>query len=235
MSFVAAISDAARIGTWSRACVALAGVADQIAFTVRATSLSMLAVNSSKTTHGEVHFEQGFFNEIAFSAAGVLEDGYCRAAGAYSFVVSSKHLVMLLKNSDAASLNYVCLQVECSTHTPAVRRYKLGVEILTKKLVLKKYQIGFQPVEVAPTDIPARYETRARGNDVFQYLVPAATFKQFLDTAHAAAEDFGVEAKAGRIAFEAYTKLVLRDRDCLKQPMLVTMQMAVADLARCNL
>lgn len=237
MSFVAAINNPRNISTWTRACVALAGVSDQISFTVLDATLSMLAVSSSRTTHAEVQFTRDFFKDLAFSTDSIISDGFRdRETGpAYSFVVASKHLGMLLKNSDPHGLNYVCLRVECSTGTPAMRKYKLNVEILTKKLVLKKYQIGFQPVDFENTDIPARYNANLQENDVYMFSIQAPIIKLFLDTAHASTEDFGVEVKGSKIIFSAYTKLVVKDRDYLKQPMLIGILMAIDDLEESNL
>ncbi|KAJ8141369.1 hypothetical protein OY671_005459 [Metschnikowia pulcherrima] len=233
MSFVAAINSIRNIATWSRACVSLAGVSDQISFTVSKKLVTMLAVSSSRTTHGEIRFEREFFQEIDFKTNDIMEDGF--DGDSYSFVVSSKHLVMLLRNSGPHSLDYVCLRVECSANLPSIRRYKLNVEILTKNLVLKKYQIGFQPVEFTRTDIPTRYESRSMDNDIYRFSIQAAIIKQFLETAHASTEDFRIELKASKIIFTAYTKQVMKDRDYLKQPMHIMISMAVEDLEDSNL
>ncbi|GEQ72468.1 hypothetical protein JCM33374_g6155 [Metschnikowia sp. JCM 33374] len=237
MPFVAAINNSRNIATWTRACVSLAGVSDQISFTVSETALTMLAVSSSRTTHGEIVFERDFFKEIAFTDDGSFPEGSDETSNGpnFSFVVASRHLVMLLKNSDAHSINYVCLRVENSASTPESRKYKLNVEILTKKLVLKKYQISFSPADIERTDIPHRYDALLHEHGIYTFTIDVTTIKSFLDTAHASTEDFGIEVKAPKIIFKAYTKQVVKDKDYLKQPMQVSISMAIDDLDESNL
>lgn len=233
MSFVAAIDDLRNILKWCRCCVSLAGVSDQIIVTFTLSSLSIQAMNSSKTTHGVMTFAGPFFKEFTYDTAHILQDCVQKTGGSLaklSFVVSSKHLVMLFKNLQASSLNYICLNVDCASDTPRIRRYKLNVEIYTKKLILKKYQVNYQPVSIDDISIFQQYDALLEESQINHLVIDNTILKLFIDMVPTPTEDLKIEVKLTKINFCAYTKQVLKDRDYLKQPMLVTISMAVEEL-----
>lgn len=240
MSLVAAIDQPKSISTWSRALVSLAGILDHIRFTACSQSLTLLAVNSSRTTHGEVVFNCQFFREFSLKTASIMPEGFQvnesdHSRSTYSFIVSSKHIVVLFKNLDAANLSYICLQADCHHDVPIMRRYKLMVEILTKKLIVKKYQMNYQPVLHHAVDIPREYKQDYEEGNARYFMVETATLKLFFDMVPVSTEDFRIDVKTSKILFGAYTKQILKDHQCLKQPMLITILMAVDELTDSNL
>lgn len=240
MSLVAAIDTPKNISVWSKSVSSLAAILEHIRFTVCETHLILLAVNSSRTTNGEIVFTTQFFRELTFSTEGITHEGLDAdevdfALSKYSFVVSSRHMVMLFKNIDSSNLNYICLRVECRSDTPMARKYKLMVEVLTKKLIVKKFHMNYQPVTGDLNEIVSKYKSEYEEGYVHHFLAETATFKLFLDMVSVATEDFSIEAKQSKIVFGAYTKQILKDREFLKQPMLVTILMSTEELMDTNL
>lgn len=240
MSFVAAIDQARNKTTWSRAVIALASVLDHIQFSISSESLTLSAVNSSRTTHGEIVFDCLFFRDYAFHTSSIMREGYLvdsrdSTRSAYSFIVSSKHMVVLFKNLDSANLSYICLQADFHEDVPITRRYKLLVEVLTKKLIVKKYQMNYQPVSRRSVEIPALYKQDYEEGNARYLRMDTATLKLFFDMVPVTTEDFRIDVKAAKILFGAYTKQILKDREYLKQPMLITILMAVDELMDLNL
>lgn len=240
MSIVAAIDDTRNISVWCRSVISLAGILENVRFSVSQKNLMLLAVNVSKTTNGEVVFSRRFFREFTFNTDSIMFEGYNAQESdselsTYSFIVASKHLVMLFKNLDSASLNYVCMRVDCLATTPEIRKYKLMVEVFTKKLIVKKFHMYYQPVSGDHNTIVSQYKNEYELGAVHHFTAETATFKLFLDLVPVATEDFSIEAKTSKILFDAYTRQVLKDRELLKQPMLVTILMATEELVNTNL
>lgn len=234
MSFTAAIHGTQNLSAWTRALLALAGVSDQIRVAVSKSTVLLQAVNASRTTHGEIEFPTAFFEDYAFHTSSILPEGY-HADGdrsSYSLLVALKHVAMLFRSLDPASVDYVCLRVDCSTATPALRRYKLHVEMLTKKLVLKKYQMNYSPVEHHQTPIPQLYK---HDDSVRFFRIDTSVFKLFLDMVPVATEDFSITVKPHKINFGAYTRQIVKDRELLKQPMLIVILMDTGELCESNM
>lgn len=223
MSFVAAIEQAQNIATWAKACLSLASVSDQIQFCVAESSITIRAVNMSRTALGQVTFDAAFFGHLE------------ALADPESFLVSSKHMAMLFRTLDAAKLEYVCLVRHDDPETPPSRRHKLSVEVYTKGLVLKKYQLGLLPAQGGPSTIPAHYEALLAQGQVHHFVIDTQILKLFLDMVPAATLDFVLEAKATKVSFSAFNKNAAKDRDYLKQPMAITIQMAIDELEDSNL
>lgn len=240
MSIVAAIDDAKHLSIWSKCVNSLAAVLDHIRFSFRPKDLVLLAVNSSRTTNGEVSFNTSFFRELAVSSHLISSEGYTEdpadpSRSAYSFIVASKHMVMLFKNLNSANLDYICLRVDCRPDTPPARKYKLMVEVLTRKLVVKKFQMNYQPVTGSLNTVVAQYNAEYEKGNIHYFQAETATFKLFLDMVPVATEDFSIEVKQAKIVFGAYTKQVVKDREFLKHPMLITILMATEELMDTNL
>lgn len=236
MSFVATIDETPNITTWARSVVALATVSDLIRFAVSGRTLSIHAVNSSRTTHAEMVFLRPFFREYTFNPTSILAEGFHEDEtdhedSCYSFIVTLRHVVMLFRSLDAANVSYVSLRVDCTPTTTAARRYKLNIEVLTKRLVLKKYQVAYQPVEYQKTAIANFYKLA----DVHFFKTEHAVLKLFLDMAPVSTEDFSIAVKPHKVTFGAFTKQILKDRELLKQPMLITILIATDELADTNM
>lgn len=187
-------------------------------------------MNAAKTTNEEISFGISFFRDFKYNNKAILRDGYSAEHDSYSFIVSSKLMVMLFRTLDPSKVNYVHFHVDCNEKTPESRRYKLNVEVFTKKQLLKKYLIGYSPAEFVPTDIPERYLELHKKNDVCQFCLEVSVFKQFMDIVPIASEDFGIEAKVNKLTFLAYTKQNIKESDYLKQAMLISVLMAVDEL-----
>lgn len=240
MSLVAAIDNPRNISVWSRSVNSLASILDHVRFSLCGNNLTLLAINSSRTTNGEIVFTSQFFRELTFSTESVSAEGFTAneldyALSTYSFIVSSKHMVMLFKNLDSSSLNYICLRVDCRSDTPPAKKYKLLVEVLTKKLIVKKFHMNYQPATGELNKIVSQYKDEHKSGDVHHFMAETAIFKLFLDMVPFATEDFSIEVKMSKILFGAYTKQVIKDREFLRQPMLVTILMATEELMDTNL
>lgn len=235
MALVAAIDSATNITTWSRVVSSLAAILEHICLSVSPESLTLLAVNSSRTTHGEIVFDRGFFHDYELQTELDASEND-QSAAVFSVVVASKHMLVLFKNLDAHNLNYVCLQMNRDSNTPVARRNKLLVEVLTKKLLVKKYHISFLPVEyTAASTVGTKYKAEVQEGRGNFYMMETAIMKQFFDMVPLGAEDFSLDVKTAKILFGAYTKQVVRDREYLKQPMLMTISLAVNELMDTNL
>lgn len=230
MSLIAATDQPKNISTFARCCLSLANISGQLCLSFTENELYILAVNAVKTGNGEVSFRSSFFRDYTFNTHDILSDGHHQPSRNYSFVVSAKLMAMLFRGLDSNAVNYVHFGVECSESTPSSRRYKLNVEIFTKKQVLKKYQIGYLPVVFIPTDVPARYYQLHEKNRINQFSLEAPTYKLFIDMVPTASDDFKIEAKLKKLTFLASPPLTAKETDYLKQPMLISVQMSVDDL-----
>lgn len=237
MSIVAAIDDAKHMSIWAKCVNSLATILDHIRFSFGPNELTLLAVNSSRTTNGEVSFTTSFFRELSVSThlEGYTVSETDNSRSAYSFIVSSKHMVMLFKNLESSSLNYICLRVDCRQEIPPARKYKLMVEVLTKKLVVKKFHMNYQPVTGSLNTIVPQYNDEYEKGNLHYFQTETSTFKLFLDMVPVATEDFSIEVKMAKIVFGAYTKQVVKDREFLKQPMQITILMSTEELMDTNL
>ncbi|KAF3989392.1 hypothetical protein FT663_02756 [Candidozyma haemuli var. vulneris] len=240
MSFVAAIDSSKNIGVWSRAVNALAQISDQIKFNITASTLTLSSVNPSRTGNGEVSFDRSYFREYTFdtqniSIAGFRIDENDHESSSYSCIVSSKHMVVLFKNLDAASLSYICLRLECYDGVPRNKEYKIFVEILTRKMIVKKYSVNYQPVLPQESSIPRIYKKDFDTGKCKHLMMESSTMKSFLDMVPLSTEDFKIDVKQTKISFVAHTRQVLKDRELLKQPMSITISMAISELLESNL
>ncbi|QFZ27900.1 putative DNA damage checkpoint protein [Clavispora lusitaniae] len=240
MSFVAAIDSPTNIATWSRCVISLAAISEHICFSIFPDTLALSAINSSRTTHGEIAFTGPFFHDYDFQTDLILPEGFSTTTSSnsnpkYSFVVASKHMLTLFKNLEPSNLSYIFLRVDCNESTPIARRNKLLVEILTKKLIVKKYQMNYSPVEHMGTAIGTSYKTEFEEGNVNFFMMETAIMKSFFDMVPLATEDLSIDVKTTKISFGAYTKQVLKDREYLKQPMSITISMAVNELMDSNL
>lgn len=240
MSFVAAIDNSKNIAGWSRAVNALAQILDQIKINITGLAMTLLAVNPSRTSSGEISFERLYFREFSFDTANISPVGYRADENdhnnlAYSCIVSSKHMVVLFKNLDAASLSYICLQLDCYEGVPRNKKFKIFVEILTRKMIVKKYLMNYQPVLPQDLRIPSLYKKQFDSGNCRHLMMESNTMKSFLDMVPLSTEDFKVDVKQTKILFVAHTRQVLKDRELLKQPMLITILMAIDELMELNL
>lgn len=240
MSFVAAIDSSKNISVWSRAVNALAQVLDQIKFTITATGLTLLAVNPSRTSHGDISFQKHFFREFLFDTANIMVSGFRAGeldpnALSYSCIVSTKHMVVLFKNLDAGGLSYICLRFDCHQNVPRNKEFRILVEILTRKMIVKKYLMNYQPVLPQEVLIPRLYKKDYDLGRCKHLKMETGTMKSFLDIVPVSTEDFMIDVKLTKILFVAHTKQVVKDRELLKQPMLITILMSIDELMELNL
>lgn len=230
MSLTAATDQPKNISTFAKCCLTLANISGQICFSFSETALYLLAISPTKTGNGEISFHNSFFRDYACDTTDILKEGYNEKAKNYSFVISAKLISMLFRGLDSNTVNYIHFGVECKESTPNSRSYKLNVEIFTKKQVLKKYQIGYLPVEFVLTDIPAQYHQLHKDNSINHFSIEASIYKLFIDMVPLASDDFKIEAKLKKLTFLASTALTVKEVDYLKQPMLISVQMSVDDL-----
>jgi DNA damage checkpoint protein len=236
MAFVAAIDSDRHKYIWSRAVTSLAGLSEHVKFVITETALVISAVNAAKTSNGKVEFERGFFHEyeVNFGDREDMVEGYEEApVPSYSFVVNSKHLSILFKNLDVGDLDYVCCKIHWSRRENTTLNYKLLFEIKTRRMIVKKYQMGYQPV-LRGEESAAAQNYRADGS-VRYIRMDQQVVKQFLDMIPPATEDFRIDTKNGSLQLCGYTQQIMRDRAYLKQPMSVTIAIGLDELVETNL
>jgi len=252
MSFVGVLDSNKYKQLWSRSIISLASIADHIKFIITPDTLSLSGVNSAKTSHAEIIFKKSCFHEYTVDFNGVVPEGFegpinefeinqdDYLSSSYSFLVNSKHLATLFKNLDANDLNYICFKIYWAVSAPATMKFKLLIEIKTKKLIIKQYQTNYQPILKNSVDIAnvykqERYDTQDGINTINYIMIEQIIPKQFLDVIPSNTEDFKIDIKNEKILFSGYTKQVFKDRECLKQPMAVTITINLDELINSNL
>ncbi|CAH2353371.1 putative DNA repair protein rad9 [[Candida] railenensis] len=248
MSFVAVIDKDRHKYIWSKAITSLASISESIKFIVSPKSLSISSVNTAKTSSGEVIFSSSFFHEFRadFDDEDNIIEGFQieKETPSYSFIINSKHLLILFKNLDIFDLDYICLKIHWINDAVEPNfsslKYKLLIEIRTKKLILKKFQTGYQPVVSNRITISEEYNKELKkSNASYNFLhyikIEQAILKQFLDMIPSATEDFKIEIKNENIQFSGFTKQIMKDREYLKQPMSVAISVYLEELLDTNL
>lgn len=260
MSFVGVIDSEKNKVIWSKAILSLAAISDHIKFIVCPDSLSISAVNNAKTSHAEIVFKKTFFYDYSVDFSNILPEGFDNDLGedigaeidgsklSYSFVVNSKHLAILFKNLDAVDIDYICFKIHWSREAQINMKYKLLIEIKTKKLIIKKYQTSYQPVLKNQLTVSSVYKRELYDqqhkegsreidecNRVNYIMIEQIIPKQFLDMIPASTEDFKIEIKNEKILLSGYTKQIQKDREYLKQQMSVTIALTIEDLLNTNL
>lgn len=236
--FVAVIDSNKNKQLWSKTILSLSSISDHIKFTIAPTSLSLSVVNNAKSSHAEVTFNESYFHEYTTNFSPLMLEGF--AENTYSFLLNSKHLATLFKNLDANDLDYIVFKVYWSIDSPL--KYKLLIEIKTKKLIIKKYQTNYQPVTLSRVGISDIYkkELETQGpsyveaDRISSITIEQTTIKQFLDMIHNSTELFKIEVKNNKISFNGFTKQVMKDKEYLRQPMAVGITLNLDDLPSSN-
>lgn len=260
MSFVGVIDSEKNKVIWSKAILSLAAISDHLKFIISPDSLSISAVNNAKTSHAEIFFKKSFFYDYFVDFTNIIPEGFDNGIESgidselddsklsYSFVINSKHMAILFKNLDAVDIDYICFKIHWSRDTQINMKYKLLIEIKTRKLIIKKYQTSFQPVFKNQLNVSSVYKRelynqqhrekskeepeRDRINYIMiEQIIP----KQFLDMIPASTEDFKIEIKNEKFLLSGYTKQVQKDREYLKQQMSVTIALTLEDLLNTNI
>ncbi|KAG5421452.1 DDC1 [Candida metapsilosis] len=250
MSFEAQIDTFKHKQIWCKSISALSAISESISFTIKEDTLSLSSVNVSRTSHGEIIFKKSFFSLYVVNFNNVGLDGFSKGDSAtdpspsYSFMINSKHLTALFRNFDSSNMKYVKLSIHWDKNATPNLKYKLLIEILNKKLIMKKYQAGFLPITKKGMYIAKVYKDSFldQGNKSMQSLskthhimIDLVIPKEFLEMVPSGAEDFKIDIKNEKVSFGGYTKEVIKDRDYIKQPMAVTVTIGLDELADSNL
>lgn len=228
MSLTAVIGAGANITSWSRAILCLATVLDQMAIQPSNDGLKISAVNTSRTTRGEINLRRDYFKELQFRDDEAIQQ-------AHAFLVNSRHLSTLFKGCDGSSHSYILLRVDWDNETLLVtRRFKLFIEMMTKNMIVRKFQLGYQPIERTDWDLGKTYRADPETESTYQFEIATSIWKSFLDMVPVSTEDFSIDHKGNKILFGAFTKQVVKDRDILRQPMLLSVLMPVDELPDSN-
>ncbi|EGW31509.1 uncharacterized protein SPAPADRAFT_154762 [Spathaspora passalidarum NRRL Y-27907] len=252
MTFIAIIDSKSHHLMWSKSILSLSAISEFIKFVITKNSFSISAVNNSNTSHAEIIFKSSFFNEYHVDFSGILPEGYEEGIedidsddqSSYSFIVNSRHLATVFRTIEPSTLLYVCFKINWRIDSSISQRYKLSIEIKTKKLIIKKYQTSYQPVLRGNMHIVQSYKKQLYDqphdsfdgpNRINHLVIDQLIPKQFLEMVPPSAEDFKIDIKNGKISFSGYTKQIIKDRDYLKQPMAVTVTISLEDLIDSNL
>lgn len=244
--WVVVLKDTTSRRVWCRTVCALAAVSEGIKFVVSLNELCISAINGARTAHGEITFDHQFFHEYSADFSSITPEGYeeverseCNGLGSakrgptYSFLVNSKHMVALFRMLDLSDVEYICLKVYWSRSTAPLMKYKLLIEIKTKKLVVKKYQTAYQPV--MRNRLLVSQEYKQQHSDITYMKIDEAIPRQFLDMVPSAADDFKLEIRGHKVMFSGLKRAIVKDRDYLRQPMAVTVTLGLKDLLETNI
>lgn len=260
MSFVGVIDSEKNKVIWSKAILSLAAISDHLKFIICPDSLSISAVNNAKTSHAEIVFKKSFFYDYFVDFTNIIPEGFDNGARndiytemddsklSYSFVINSKHMAILFKNIDAVDIDYICFKIYWSRDVQINMKYKLLIEIKTRKLIIKKYQTSYQPVLKNQLNVSSVYKRelydqqhREKNSEetetsrINYIMIEQIITKQFLDMVPASTEDFKIEIKNEKILLSGYTKQIQKDREYLKQQMSVTIALTLEELLNTNL
>ncbi|CAD1809607.1 Rad9 family protein [Candida parapsilosis] len=250
MGFEAQIDTFKHKQIWCRSISALSAISESINITIKKDRLSLSSVNASRTSHGEIIFKQSFFSHYEVDFRNIVQDGFDKGdsgndlSSSYSFMINSKHLTALFRNFDSGNMKYVKLRIEWSDLATSNLKYKLLIEILNKKLIMKKYQAGYLPiarkgVHIAKEYKDSFYEQENCGKKstpkTHHIMIDLVIPKEFLEMVPSGAEDFKIDIKNEKVSFGGYTKEIIKDRDYIKQPMAVTVTISLDELADSNL
>lgn len=126
---------------WSKSIASLASIAETITFSITKDTLSLSTNNLTKTTHAEIIFKKSFFSTYSVDFKNILPEGFNEGRVdselTYSFLVNSRHLTTVFKGLDSNSMKYACIRINWSQEAPINLRYKLFIEMKTKKLIVK--------------------------------------------------------------------------------------------------
>ncbi|CAX42778.1 DNA damage checkpoint protein, putative [Candida dubliniensis CD36] len=234
---------------WSKSIASLSNIAEAITFTITKDSISLSATNTSKTSYARIHFKKTFFNKFSVDFNNILPEGYDNGKErkedpSYSFLINSRHMATLFKSLDSGGMKYVSFRINWSRNAPINSRYKLLIEIHTKKLIVKKFQASYTPATKQNLQIASTYkDTLSKQQEdnlhdktrINHIMMDQVIPKQFLEMVPASAEDFKIDIKSERISLCGYTKQIIKDRDYLKQPMAVTVTISLEELTDTNL
>lgn len=236
---------------WSKSIASLSNIAEAITFTINKDSISLSATNTSKTSYAQIYFKKTFFNKLSVDFNNILPEGYDdgkqqKEEPSYSFLINSRHMATLFKSLDSSGMKHLSFRINWSRNAPINLRYKLFIEIHTKKLIVKKFQASYTPankqnLHIASIYKDTLYKQREEEEDLHDktrinhIMIDQLIPKQFLEMVPASAEDFKIDIKSERILFCGYTKQIIKDRDYLKQPMAVTVTISLDELTDSNL
>ncbi|KAI5953483.1 DDC1 [Candida jiufengensis] len=250
MGFNAIIDNNKHKLIWCKSISTLSAISEAINFTIKKKSLSLSAINVSRTSHGEIIFKESFFNSFEVDFHNILPEGFekemLEEEQTYSFMINSKHLATLFRNLDSNSMKYINLKIHWSKTSPNNLKYKLLIEILNKKMIIKKYQTGYLPITRKEIKIASSYKDQfckqeeneefiTTADKIYHIMIDLIIPKQFLEMVPSAAEDFKIDIKNEKVSFGGYTKAIVKDRDYIKQPMAVTVTISLDELADSNL
>lgn len=250
MGFEAQIDTFKHKQIWCKSISALSAISESISFTIKEDMLSLSSVNVSRTSHGEIIFKRSFFSLYVVDFDNIGLEGFSKgdaatkSSSSYSFIINSKHLTALFRNFDSNNMKYVKLRIHWSNYATPNLKYKLLIEILNKKLIMKKYQAGYLPITRKGVYIAKEYKdsfyeqenkSKMIGQKTHHIMIDMVIPKEFLEMVPSGAEDFKIDIKNEKVLFGGYTKEVVKDRDYIKQPMAVTITISLDELADSNL
>lgn len=240
MLFVGVIDNDKHKILWCKLIQSLGSMSDTLKMSITTDSLTFKAINSPRTCYGEVKFSKDFFHEFELE----LEDeeaieGY--DGDAYNLLLNSKHLLTVFRHPD--TWEYVCLRINMSSTAQPAARFKLLVEIKTVNLIVKKYQTSYNPTNSTVVEVGNAYDstlnkqlrTKYGGFTIHSIVMKLEMLKTFLDTTASGTEDFRLNVKPEKIQITAYTRQITRDKEYLKQPMSVSLDIPLSELANTNL
>ena len=131
---------------WSKSIASLSNIAEAITFTINKDSISLSATNTSKTSYAQIYFKKTFFNKLSVDFNNILPEGYDdgkqqKEKPSYSFLINSRHMATLFKSLDSSGMKHLSFRINWSRNAPINLRYKLFIEIHTRKLVVKSSKL----------------------------------------------------------------------------------------------
>lgn len=191
---------------WAKSILAISLFSEFVKISISNQKLQISGINQTQSNHGEITFQPSFFTNYSCDSPQTL-------------MINSQHLSIIFKNFDITS----SISFSLRDH-----QYKFLINV-TKKLIIKKYQINFQPVE-SDINLIDNYSGKFGDDDSIHRLVlDQSVVKNFIDMIPSQTEEFRLEINDDKITFQGFTKQILKDNSYLKQPMLLTISLNVDD------
>lgn len=192
---------------WHKSILSLALLSDYINFIITPTQLTISSLNHARTSHGEIQFDLSFFDSFALSQT-------------HSFRLSSGQLSTIFRNVDGS------VDLKASST-------KLFIDINAK--IIKKYQISYDVIDISVNSLDYRSKLADADLDIKFFTIDLNIMKNFVDIVPSGTQEFNIDIKQNKISFNGYTKEIVKDNTYLRQPMLLTISLAIKELVESNI
>lgn len=238
LAFTVSIDQAENRALWCRCLHSVAQISEEIRFTVHSNRLTVSSKNTAYTSFMDVEFDRAFFRTFELNTDAIAE-GLAEVEGSlvFSFSVRSKLLSMLFKRHEE-DVETFALSIDLSDSCPQSLKYRLQVEVFTKRLVRKRFTPFYTPCAPEVQRLSTVYKDtfikqKSKMDELLDIrflMMAVATLRNFLDNT-GPTEHFKMDVNANVFSVTAFTRGVsTKEREILKQPMAVNMSFKTDEL-----